>query len=439
MLGWSRKSEGSDIRGKFELRREQIRQRVLGAKRVAGSGIQAAGAATAAGLRAAGGAVLAGARTGRGAATLGVRRTLGGLAATGAKVAGLGAAGGALLAGARTAREATVLGARRTLNGLAAIAADASRGARAATSSVADFLARPSIPSTVAAAGTLVLGVGIGRYRAAGFDGEAMATFAVGAGLMATLLPVALHHLTVRFPGFAGLAPLLGMGAVSVAVLAAAAVWAAYRGTPGAAGLAAGQEVVGRASVVAGDALKVAGTTVRLSGIEAPERAQLCGKDNSKWRCAEAAQAALLKVVGAPSVRCRLSGADKAGHPRGYCAIDRVDINAELVRQGFAFAEGGGSGRYGGQEKDARSAGAGMWVGEIQRPAEIRARAWDEAKRRAPDGCPIKGQVTGVERVYVLPGTPHYERVRVQTARGDRWFCSEQEAASAGFKAADRG
>jgi endonuclease YncB( thermonuclease family) len=440
MLGWSKNSEGSDMRSKFELRREQIRQRVLGAKRVAGSQVQAAGAATAAGLRVAGGAVLAGARAGRGAATVGMRRTLSGLAATGAKVAGLGATSGVVLAGARTAREATVLGARRTLNGLAAIAAVAGRKARAARGAMTHVLARPGFPGMAVSAGTLVLGAGIGRYRAAGFDGEVMAMLAVGGGLLATtLFPMALHHATARFPGFAGIAPLLGMGAAAVAVLAAAAVWAAYRGTPELAGLAGGKEVVGRASVVAADALKVAGTTVRLSGIEAPERAQLCGKDNNKWRCASAAQAALLKVVSAPSVRCMLSGSDKAGHPRGYCEIDRVDINSELVRQGFAFAEGGASGRYGAQERGARSARAGMWVGEIQRPAEIWAKAWEEAKRRAPDGCPIKGQVTGPERVYVLPGTPNYEHVRVQASRGDRWFCSEQEATTAGFKAAQRG
>jgi hypothetical protein len=29
--------------------------------------------------------------------------------------------------------------------------------------------------------------------------------------------------------------------------------------------------------------------------------------------------------------------------------------------------------------------------------------------------------------------------MRVQKARGERWFCSEQEAVSAGFKAAQRG
>jgi hypothetical protein len=78
-------------------------------------------------------------------------------------------------------------------------------------------------------------------------------------------------------------------------------------------------------------------------------------------------------------------------------------------------------------------------VGDALRPAELKAKAWEEAKRQAPDGCPIKGQVIGKERVYVLPGAPEYQRVRVQTARGDRWFCSEQDAAAAGFKAAQRG
>jgi hypothetical protein len=176
---------------------------------------------------------------------------------------------------------------------------------------------------------------------------------------------------------------------------------------------------------------------VRLSGIEVPERAQLCGKEGSKWRCAEAAQTTLSKVVSSRPIRCTLSGTDQTGQLLGRCSLDSVDINAELVRQGYAFAESGG--RFVAQEKEARSAKAGMWVGDALRPAELKAKAWEEAKRQAPDGCPIKGQVIGKERVYVLPGAPEYQRVRVQTARGDRWFCSEQDAAAAGFKAAQRG
>ena len=85
MLGWSKRPEDSDIRAKFELRREQIRQGVLGAGRVAGARFEVARAATVAGLKAAGSAVRAGAQAGREAASLGMRRTLSGLAATAAR------------------------------------------------------------------------------------------------------------------------------------------------------------------------------------------------------------------------------------------------------------------------------------------------------------------------------------------------------------------
>ena len=90
---------------------------------------------------------------------------------------------------------------------------------------------------------------------------------------------------------------------------------------------------------------------------------------------------------------------------------------------------------YAGLERQARDAKAGIWAaGEAERPAEFRAKVWEEAKRRAPDGCPIKGLVTGGARVYVLPWSPDYDRGRIQKASGERWFCSEQEAVAAGWK-----
>ena len=110
------------------------------------------------------------------------------------------------------------------------------------------------------------------------------------------------------------------------------------------------------------------------------------------------------------------------------------------MRQGHAFAASGLFASYSGLEREARTAKAGMWAGgEAERPSEFRAKVWEEAKRRAPDGCPIKGLVTGRERVYVLPWSPDYERGRIQKARGERWFCSEQEALAAGWKPAVRG
>src|SRR5262249_19206926 len=138
-------------------------------------------------------------------------------------------------------------------------------------------------------------------------------------------------------------------------------------------------------------------------------------------------------------VSCSLSGSDAGGRTLGRCTAAQKDVAAELVRQGHVFAEGGILARYAGEEREARAAKAGMWGGDVERPADDRAKLWEDAKRRSPDGCPIKGQVSGAGRFYVLPWSPDYERARVQSGRGERWFCSEQEALSAGFKAAQRG
>jgi len=51
-------------------------------------------------------------------------------------------------------------------------------------------------------------------------------------------------------------------------------------------------------------------------------------------------------------------------------------------------------------------------------------------------GCGIKGNIstrTG-ERIYHVPGQQYYLRTRVNWLRGERWFCSESAAQSAGWR-----
>jgi hypothetical protein len=183
----------------------------------------------------------------------------------------------------------------------------------------------------------------------------------------------------------------------------------------------------------------VGGTPLRLAGIEAHESEQRCGRGSNRWRCRSVAETVLSRLVNSRTVACVLSGSDEAGRTLGRCTVGGTDVAAELVRQGYVFAESGLLARYAGEEREARAAKAGLWSGDVERPAEYRAKLWEEARRRAPDGCPIKGQVTASARIYVLPWSPDYERARVQAGRGERWFCSEQEAVAAGFKAAQRG
>ena len=51
-----------------------------------------------------------------------------------------------------------------------------------------------------------------------------------------------------------------------------------------------------------------------------------------------------------------------------------------------------------------------------------------------PGDCAIKGNIArSGERIYHVPGGRWYDRTKISTAKGERWFCSEEEARAAGW------
>jgi hypothetical protein len=51
-------------------------------------------------------------------------------------------------------------------------------------------------------------------------------------------------------------------------------------------------------------------------------------------------------------------------------------------------------------------------------------------------GCDIKGNIsvnTG-ERIYHVPGQTYYSETRIDLLKGERWFCTEQDARAAGWR-----
>ena len=339
-------------------RREARHQRMLDARRAAAQQMSAAGSALAAGSVAAGAAARDGAR------------------------AGLGAAGLALQ---------TIWGVVVDLLLLLG------RSLGSAARPLLDALARPGIGGPAALAGAIALGFGIGRYRAAGLDREAAVTAGIGIALLLASLPAISALSGIRLPQ---MPPRAGFAALGILVLAAGAAWFAAGGKAKLAGITnvassigsrlplvgSNKPVQGRAEALSGDLLRVAGTTVRLAGLEAPERDQTCGTGGRRSRCGAAAEAALGRLVSGRAVSCTLSGKDADARPLAYCTRGSTDINAELVRQGHAFAIGGLFASYASHEKEARAAKAGMWAGgEPERPADYRARAGkgSSSERRA--------------------------------------------------------
>lgn len=197
----------------------------------------------------------------------------------------------------------------------------------------------------------------------------------------------------------------------------------------------------GYATVQSGDTLRLAGTTVRLDGIEAPDRSQVCSKPSIKrWDCGGAARDALSRLVRSKRLTCTLTGTQETEGGNsvrtGTCRAGVDDVAAELTRNGHVFADSGFFAAYSAYQTEAQAAKAGLWAGgDAMRPAQWRSARWEDAKSKAPDGCPIKGQVFRKSgKTYMLPWQPDYERARVNTAEGERWFCSESEAQSAGWK-----
>lgn len=195
--------------------------------------------------------------------------------------------------------------------------------------------------------------------------------------------------------------------------------------------------VSGVAHVVDGDTIGIRGLHVRLEGIDAPEHGQTCGRrDFGTWKCGEAAGEALHALVANRVVSCENRGRDKYGRMLGICYVDGHDINAEMVREGFAWAFVKYSKSYVREEAEARAERAGIWSGEAQPAWLYREQRWAGAAYTAPAGCAVKGNINARERIYYTPWSSGYAAVKIEEAKGERWFCSEAEAIAEGWRPA---
>jgi endonuclease YncB( thermonuclease family) len=218
------------------------------------------------------------------------------------------------------------------------------------------------------------------------------------------------------------------------------------------------ETIVGAATVIDGDTLEINETRIRLHAIDAPEGTQRCTRDARQWPCGEEAANKLRALVRARTIACTRTGTDTYGRAVATCNNGSVDLGAEMVSAGLALAYRQYGNDYVGQEDAARSARRGMWAGEFtapwdyrhaangdseQRPTQSTRPAQQQSSPQSPPqpgarkaNCLIKGNVNSKgERIYHLPGTSHYDQTVIDESRGERWFCSEEEARAAGWRA----
>lgn len=213
-----------------------------------------------------------------------------------------------------------------------------------------------------------------------------------------------------------------------------------------ASSVARAAEVSGRARVIDGDSLRVGDTEIRLFGIDAFEGRQTCERGGARWACGEAAADRLRALVGSREISCAKKDTDSYGRTVAVCRNGGVDVGAEMVRSGLALAYRHYSNDYVVEENEARAAHRGAWAGTFTAPWDERHAGPDarSSQRAGGDkstpsgicrGTGIKGNINSKgERIYHVPGSRYYDSTRIDESTGERWFCTEDEARSSGWR-----
>jgi micrococcal nuclease len=196
-------------------------------------------------------------------------------------------------------------------------------------------------------------------------------------------------------------------------------------------------------ALIDGDTIRVemggASFRVRYIGVDAPEMA-------GEPLAGESLAANRRLVEGKTVLMMRdLSEADRFGRLLRYVIADGVFVNRELVLLGMARAESrppdtSCDAEFQAAEKRAREGKRGLWGMDLPTASGTpRGAGCAGGCTTPPAGCRIKGNINSKgEKIYHVPGGNFYEQTEIEPEKGERWFCTEEEAAAAGWRRSKR-
>ena len=136
---------------------------------------------------------------------------------------------------------------------------------------------------------------------------------------------------------------------------------------------ATAQEHSGIPRVVDANTIIINFQKIRLHGIEAPNAEQLCEIDGESWLCGWEATNALAHIVGRHWVSCRQNHLNEGGVVGATCFAGNVlNINAWMVRNGWATAQDETNTRFLQLEILARQEQIGIWRTKYKNTEHLR-------------------------------------------------------------------
>jgi len=204
-----------------------------------------------------------------------------------------------------------------------------------------------------------------------------------------------------------------------------------------------GSNLVEVVRVIDGDTIEINNKIiVRLLGIDAPEQGN-CYYNEAKE--------ALNELVLGEDVRLEkdIFGTDNFGRLLRYVFVPKGDfindvfVNDYLLEQGFAdtlFISK--SQKYRDilihSRNEAVTNKKGIWSA-CEQELEEKISTFETNDPPPNPDCVIKGNISehGYGKTYFFLGCPNYNTVKVDLEKGDRYFCTNEEAEAAGFKMAE--
>ena len=190
-------------------------------------------------------------------------------------------------------------------------------------------------------------------------------------------------------------------------------------------------ELVQVTRVIDGDTIEIEGTKrVRYIGIDTPESVN----PEQPVECfALSASNKNKELVEGKMVRLEkdVSETDQYGRLLRYVYQGETFVNNQLVAEGFANVSTFPPDVKYQQifitsEQVARNDNIGLW-GECRTNKDVAGIT----------SCLIKGNISiDNEKIYHLPGQKFYDKTQINESKGERFFCSEEEAVSAGWRKA---
>ncbi len=135
--------------------------------------------------------------------------------------------------------------------------------------------------------------------------------------------------------------------------------------------------------IIDGDSLEINNNKIRLFGIDAPERKQICKKPyliisflnfQRNYECGLMATNQLKKFINNRTIKCTSENKDRYNRYLSTCYLKKIDINSWLVKNGYAIAYRRYSKKYVLEEQYAEKNKLGIWQGTFQNPEEWRKK-----------------------------------------------------------------